>query len=128
MKRVVEEAKEKGYAETLMHRRRYLPELQSSNYNTRSFGERVALNMPIQGTAADLMKWSMVRVYDALSARYPTARLVLQVHDELIVECEEKDGEGVLQLLKEEMEGVWSLRVPLSVDGGMGKTWYDAKE
>ena len=84
--------------------------------------------MPIQGTAADLMKWSMVRVYDALSARYPTARLVLQVHDELIVECEEKDGEGVLQLLKEEMEGVWSLRVPLSVDGGMGKTWYDAKE
>lgn len=127
MNQVVLEAKEKGYAETLMHRRRFLPELQSSNYNTRSFGERVALNMPIQGTAADLMKLSMVRVFDALEQQYPSARLVLQVHDELIVECDEKDGAGVLRLLKREMEGVWTLRVPLSVDGGIGKTWYDAK-
>jgi DNA polymerase-1 len=128
MNQVVQDAKEKGYAETLMHRRRYLPELQSSNYNTRSFGERVALNMPIQGTAADLMKLSMVRVHKALEEQYPTARLVLQVHDELIVECEAADGEGVLRLLKKEMEGVWSLGIPLSVDGGIGTTWYEAKE
>lgn len=127
MKQVISEAKENGYAETLMHRRRYLPELQSSNYNTRSFGERVALNMPIQGTAADLIKLSMVRVFDALQKQYPTARLVLQVHDELIVECDQEDGPGVLQLLKQEMEGVWTLCIPLSVDGGIGKTWYEAK-
>ncbi len=129
MKQVISEAKENGYAETLMHRRRYLPELQSSNYNTRSFGERVALNMPIQGTAADLIKLSMVRVFDALQKQYPTARLVLQVHDELIVECDQEDGPGVLQLLKHEMEGVWTLCIPLSVDGGVrvGATWYDAK-
>ncbi|MBQ1351784.1 MAG: DNA polymerase I [Oscillospiraceae bacterium] len=128
MDQVVKEAKKKGYAETLMHRRRYLPELQSSNYNTRSFGERVALNMPIQGTAADLMKLAMVRVDGALRKKHPTARLVLQVHDELLVECKEEESEDVLRLLKEEMEGVWSLNVPLVVDGGIGKTWYEAKE
>jgi DNA polymerase-1 len=126
MHHVVEQAREKGYVETLWHRRRDLPELKSSNFNMRSFGERVALNMPIQGTAADIMKLAMVNVDRALKKEALAARLVLQVHDELIVECPEEEAERVQKILKEEMENVVSLSVPLTVDTKTGKTWAEA--
>ena len=122
----MEQAREKGYVETLWHRRRDLPELKSSNFNMRSFGERVALNMPIQGTAADIMKLAMVNVDRALKKEALAARLVLQVHDELIVECPEEEAERVQKILKEEMENVVSLSVPLTVDTKTGKTWAEA--
>ena len=105
MGRVVELAKERGYAETLFGRRRYLPELGSSNFNTRSFGERVAMNMPVQGTAADIIKLAMIRVAKRLAAEVPEARLLLQVHDELIAECPEDKKELVARILTQEMEG-----------------------
>lgn len=127
MKRVVEEAKEKGYVETIFGRRRYLPELKSSNHNMRSFGERVARNMPIQGAAADIIKIAMIRVNDRIYREKLEARLILQVHDELIVECPENEAEQVKSLLKEEMEKAVSLSVPMRADAGVGKTWYDAK-
>lgn len=127
MKSIVEQAKKDGYVSTLYGRRRYLPELKSSNYNVRSFGERVALNMPIQGTAADIMKLAMIRVYSALCAELPEAKLLLQVHDELIVECPEKLGEKAAEILCREMEGTASLSVPLTADANIGKSWYDAK-
>ncbi len=127
MTRVVEEAKERGYVSTLMGRRRWLPELKSSNFNLRSFGERVALNMPIQGTAADLIKLAMIRVGDALKADGLKAKLILQVHDELIVECPEDEAERVKALLSREMEGVAAYAVPLRADAGVGKTWGEAK-
>ncbi|MDD2955866.1 MAG: DNA polymerase I [Oscillospiraceae bacterium] len=119
--------KEHGYVATLFGRRRYLPELASSNHNLRSFGERVAMNMPIQGTAADIIKIAMVRVHRELERSGLDARLILQVHDELIVESAEKDGPAVCELLRREMEGAAQLAVPLTVDVGMGKTWYEAK-
>ena len=125
-KDVVEQAKENGYVSTLMGRRRWVPELKSSNFNTRSFGERVALNAPIQGTAADLIKLAMVRVDRRLRAEGLAARLVLQVHDELIVECPEGEADTVRALLKEEMEGVAALSVPLVADASAGRTWADA--
>lgn len=124
---VVEKAKENGYVETLLHRRRDLPELKSSNFNLRSFGERVALNMPVQGTAADVMKLAMVAVRKRLKAEKLQARLVLQVHDELIVECPESEAETVAKLLEEEMEHVVSLSVPLTADAHWGKNWLEAK-
>ena len=127
MDRVVEAAREQGYVETLMHRRRELPELKSSNFNLRSFGERVALNMPIQGTAADIMKLAMVRVERRLAAEKPEARLIMQVHDELIVECPEEEKEAVERLLEEEMSGVVQLSVPLPAQAHSGKTWLEAK-
>ena len=127
MDSVVEAAKEKGYVETLLHRRRDLPELKSSNFNLRSFGERVALNMPIQGTAADVMKLAMVAVWKRLRAENLQARLVLQVHDELIVECPEAEAETVAKLLAEEMENVVKLSVPLTADAHWGKNWLEAK-
>ncbi len=127
MTQVVEEAKERGYVSTLMGRRRWLPELKSSNHNLRSFGERVALNMPIQGTAADLIKLAMIRVRDALKAEGLAARLILQVHDELIVECPEDEADQVKALLNREMEGVASYAVPLKADAGVGKNWGEAK-
>ena len=127
MDSVVETAKETGYVETLLHRRRDLPELKSSNFNLRSFGERVALNMPIQGTAADVMKLAMVAVWKRLKAEKLRARLVLQVHDELIVECPEGEAETVSRLLAEEMEHVVSLSVPLTADAHWGKNWLEAK-
>ncbi len=126
MKDIVEQAKRDGYVSTLWNRRRDLPELKSSNFNMRAFGERVALNMPIQGTAADIIKLAMVRVHDRLAAECPEAKLVLQVHDELIVECPEEQADRVRMLLKEEMENVISLAVPLTVDAKAGKTWADA--
>ncbi len=126
MDRVVEQGKTDGYVSTLYGRRRWLPELKSSNFNTRSFGERVALNMPIQGTAADIIKLAMLRVDAALRAEGLEARLVLQVHDELIVECPEGEAEAVTALLKREMEGVAQLSVPLTADAKAGKTWAEA--
>ena len=126
MDRVVEQGRENGYVATLYGRRRWLPELKSSNFNTRSFGERVALNMPIQGTAADIIKLAMLRVDDALRQAGLAARLVLQVHDELIVECPEGEAEQVKELLKTEMESVAQLSVPLIADAKAGRTWAEA--
>ena len=127
MSAVVEQAKEKGYVETIFHRRRDLPELKSSKFNLRSFGERVALNMPIQGTAADVMKLAMVAVWKRLKAEGLGARLVLQVHDELIVECPEAEAGTVARLLEEEMEQVVALSVPLTAEAHWGKNWLEAK-
>ena len=126
MKRVVEEAKEKGYVSTLYGRRRELPELKSSNFNLRSFGERVALNMPIQGTAADIIKLAMVHVDQRLRQERLEARLLLQVHDELIVECPEAETETVSRILREEMENAVSLSVPLTVEVESGHSWAEA--
>ena len=127
MTQVVERAKADGYVSTLMGRRRWLPELKSSNFNLRSFGERVALNMPIQGTAADLIKKAMLRVDGRLRREGLEARLVLQVHDELIVECPEGEAEQVQRLLAEEMEHVAERAVPLTAEAHAGKSWAEAK-
>ncbi len=126
MDHIVRKAREEGYVATLMGRRRWLPELKSTNFNLRSFGERVALNMPIQGTAADVIKLAMLRVHRRLRAEGLKARLVLQVHDELIVECPEQEAEEVKSLLTEEMEGVMSLTVSLKAEAGAGKSWAEA--
>ena len=127
MEQVVDKAREQGYVETIMHRRRVLPELKSSNFNMRSFGERVALNMPIQGTAADIMKLAMVRVEQRLKREGLAAKLIMQVHDELIVECPETEKETVERLLEEEMGGVAHLAVPLPAQAHSGRTWLEAK-
>ena len=124
---VVAQAKERGYVETLMHRRRALPELAASNFNTRSFGERVARNMPFQGTAADVIKLAMVRVDERLHKENLKAKLILQVHDELIVECPEEEKETVARLLTEEMEGAVHLSVPLTAEAHWGINWLEAK-
>ena len=124
---VVEQAKRDGYVSTLLGRRRWLPELKSSNHNLRSFGERVALNMPIQGTAADIMKLAMIHVRDRLLAEGLEGRLVLQVHDELIVECPEGEAEAVKALLAREMASVMDLAVPLTADAHAGRSWAEAK-
>mgnify|MGYP002415248596 FL=1 len=124
---VVAKAKEQGYVETLFHRRRELPEIRSSNFNMRSFGERVALNMPIQGTAADIMKLAMVAVEKRLKRELPEAKLVLQVHDELIVECPKPQAAAAAKLLEEEMEQVAHLSVPLTAEAHWGRNWLDAK-
>lgn len=123
---VVAQAKRDGYVSTLYGRRRWLPELRSSNFNVRSFGERVALNAPIQGTAADIMKLAMIRVCQRLRTEQMKAKMVLQVHDEIIIECPEAEKEHVLEIVREEMENVTSLSVPLVVDAKAGKTWADA--
>ena len=123
---VVARARADGYVTTLFARRRWVPELKSSNFNTRAFGERVALNAPIQGTAADIIKVAMIRVRDRLLAEGLRGRLVLQVHDELIVECPEEEAEAVRRLVKEEMEAVISLPVPLVADTAVGRSWADA--
>ena len=128
MQRVVATAKELGYAETMFGRRRYLPELASSNFNLRSFGERVARNMPIQGTAADIIKIAMIRVSDRLKAEKMRSRLILQVHDELIVEAPEEEAVRAAEILQQEMEHAVELAVPLTVDVHLGKTWFETKE
>lgn len=125
-KDIVAEAKDKGYVSTIQGRRRWLPELRSSNYALRQFGERVALNMPIQGTAADIMKLAMIRVQDRLKAENLKGRLVLQVHDELIVECPQAEAEQVARLVQEEMEHVLTLRIPLLAEAHIGQSWSDA--
>lgn len=126
LEKCVADAKEKGYAETLFGRRRYLPELRATNHVQRAFGERVAMNMPIQGTAADIIKIAMVHVYRRLREEVPAATLILQVHDELIVETPEGAAEQVEKLVQEEMEHAVELSVTLSVEAKAGRTWADA--
>lgn len=128
MEKTIENAKRDGFVTTLYGRRRRLPELSSSNGNLRAFGERAARNAPIQGTAADIIKLAMIRVFDRLKADIPTAKLILQVHDELIVECDEKDSERVCRLLETEMENAAQLAVRLTADAHSGKNWLEAKE
>ena len=117
---------EKGYVTTLFGRRRALPELASKNHNLRALGERMAMNTPIQGTAADVIKLAMVKVWRRLRAERLAAKLILQVHDELIVEAPETEAETVARILKEEMEGAVSYSVPLTADVGQGKTWLES--
>ena len=127
MKQVVIDAREKGFTQTLYGRRRYIPELTASNFNVRQSGERIALNTPIQGTAADLIKLAMIRVAKALEEQYPAAKLLLQVHDELIVECPEEIAADVADLVSREMENIAQLKVPLVAEAKIGKSWYEAK-
>ena len=127
MKQVVVDAREQGYTQTLYGRKRHIPELKSSNFNIRQGAERMALNTPIQGTAADIMKLAMIRVENALNKHYPEAKLLLQVHDELIVECPESIASQIAELVSREMTQVAQLRVPLQADAKIGKSWFDAK-
>lgn len=127
MNSTITSAKESGYVSTMFGRRRYLPELTSTNATVRGFGERVARNMPIQGTAADIIKIAMVNVYRRLKSEDLKAKLIMQVHDELIIEAPVEEADAVTALLKEEMEGAVLLSVPLTVDVHTGKTWYEAK-
>ena len=127
MKQVVEEARERGFTQTLYGRRRYIPELKASNFNVRSAAERMTLNTPIQGTAADLIKLAMIRVENALSSNFPQAQLLLQVHDELIVECPEQIAADVAALVSREMQNVAQLSVPLQAEAKWGSSWYEAK-
>ena len=127
MKNIVAQAKQDGFVTTMFGRRRNLPELKSSNFNIRSFGERVALNTPIQGTAADIIKLAMIHVDKALREQKLQARLVLQVHDELIVECPIEEREQVTALLTEQREHVAKLSVPLPAGATSGAGWYEAK-
>ncbi len=127
MTQVVIDARDKGYTETMYGRKRYIPELKSSNFNVRSGAERIALNTPIQGTAADLIKLAMIRVDKALRENFPEATLLLQVHDELIVECPEEIAPQVAQLVSSEMQQVATLSVPLLAEAKWGKSWYEAK-
>ena len=127
MKQVVVDARDCGYTQTIYGRRRSIPELKSSNFNVRSGAERIALNTPIQGTAADLIKLAMIRVDAALGRDFPQAKLILQVHDELIVECPEEIAAEVAALVSREMEQVAVLNVPLTAEAKWGKSWYDAK-
>lgn len=127
MESIKQTAREQGYVQTLFGRRRALPELQSKNFNLRAFGERAAMNTPIQGTAADIIKIAMLRVFERLQAEGLRARLILQVHDELIVEAPQDEAERVAVLLREEMEGAVKLKVPLLAEAKTGKSWYETK-
>ena len=127
MESIKEQAKKDGYVKTMLNRIRYIPELKSPNYNIRQFGERVALNTPIQGTAADIIKLAMVRVDNRLINEGLKSKLILQVHDELIVEAHKDEVDKVKQILSEEMQGAMELNVPLKVDMSTGHSWYDAK-
>ena len=127
MDEIVEEAKEQGYVETLFHRRRYIPELKSNNYMVRQFGSRAAMNTPIQGTAADIMKIAMINVFNRIKEEGIDAKIVLQVHDELILECSKDCAEEAKKVLKEEMENAAHLRIPLKVELSEADNWYEAK-
>lgn len=127
MKEIVEKAKEQGYVETLFHRRRYIPEMQSSNYMVRQFGARAAMNTPIQGTAADIMKIAMIHVYQELKQNHLQSRILLQIHDELMIEAKEEEKEQVKEILKRCMEQAISLKVPLEVEVSEATNWYDVK-
>ena len=124
----IEKASTDGYVETLLGRRRVINELRTSNHNVRAFGERAAMNMPLQGSSADIIKIAMINVMQKLKEGGFKAKLVLQVHDELVIDCPENEKEEVATLLQNEMENAVSLRVPLTVDVGVGKTWFDTKE
>jgi DNA polymerase-1 len=123
----VDMAREMGYVETLLGRRRYVPELKARNWNVRQFGERVAQNTPIQGTAADLIKRAMIDVHAALEATGSGARLLLQVHDELLLEVPEGEVDDVRDVVVKRMEGAMTLNVPLVADWGVGANWYECK-
>jgi len=127
MSDIVEEAKEKGYVETLFKRRRYIPELKSKNFNIRQFGSRAAMNTPIQGTAADIMKIAMIDVFNKLKERHLQSKLILQIHDELLIETKEEEKEEVKELLKTSMENAVKLKVPLRADVSEAYNWYDLK-
>jgi len=127
METIVAEARQKDYVETLFHRRRYLPEIHSSNFNIRSFAERTAMNSPIQGTAADILKVAMIELDRELTERKFQAKLLLQVHDELIFEVPEEEVESLQSLVEEVMENAVSLSVPLKADSNIGNNWYEAK-
>lgn len=128
MQNTITQAKADGYVSTLFGRRRYLPELSASNGMLRAFGERVARNAPIQGTAADIIKIAMIKVNERLQKEVPSAMLILQVHDELIVECKTEDKTTVCRILEEEMSSATKLAVELAVDAHSGKNWLEAKE
>lgn len=127
LKNIVEKAEQNGYVSTIFGRRRYIPELKNSNRTVREFGKRVALNMPIQGTAADIMKLAMVSVHRSLKEAGLKAELVLQVHDELIVECPAEIAPQVAELVSREMQNAAQLKVPLTAEAKIGKSWYEAK-
>jgi len=127
MDNIVEKATKDGFVQTLYHRRRYIPELKSNNYNIRQFGARIAMNTPIQGTAADIIKIAMINVYKELKEKGLKSKLILQVHDELLIEAEEEEKEIVKNILKSQMENVIKLRVPLVADLSEGYDWYKAK-
>lgn len=124
---IVEKAKAQGYVETLFSRRRYIPEINSNNFNVRQFGNRVALNTPIQGTAADIIKIAMINTYKCLKENNLKSKLILQVHDELIVEAKNEEIEQVKKILRESMEGAIKLTIPLKIDMKQGDNWYDSK-
>ena len=128
MKSSVENAKRDGYTTTMFGRKRLIPELASQNRNIRAFGERVAMNSPIQGSAADIIKIAMIRTRRALRDSGLDAKLILQVHDELIVEVSKKDADAAAVILKNEMENAVQTRVPLTADVAMGQSWYEAKQ
>ena len=127
MENITKEATEKGYVETLFHRRRYIPELKSNNYMVRQFGSRAAMNTPIQGTAADIMKIAMIKVYQEIKKRGLQSKIVLQVHDEMMVEAVETEKEEIKEIMKQSMESAISLTVPLIADISEAKNWYDCK-
>ena len=127
MEEIVKIAKKDGYVTTILGRKRYIPEINSKNFNIRSFGERIALNTPIQGSAADIIKLAMIKVYERLKEEKVNAKLVLQIHDELIIECDEKEKDIVKNILKESMENVYKLDLPLKVDVCEGRNWYESK-
>ena len=127
MDNIVEKAKQEGYVETLFNRRRYIPELSSNNYMVRQFGSRAAMNTPIQGTAADIMKIAMIKVYDELKKNKLNANVILQIHDELLIECKEEEKEQVKEILKNSMENAYKLDIPLKVDMSEAYNWYDVK-
>ena len=127
MENIIEKTKEKGYVETLFHRRRYVPELNSKNYMVRQFGNRVAMNTPIQGTAADIMKIAMINVNNELKKRKLKSKIVLQVHDEMMIEAPESEKEEVKDIMKKEMESAIQLKIPLVAEISEAKNWYDCK-
>ena len=127
MENIKESAKKEGYVETLFNRRRYIPEMNSNNYMVRQFGARVAMNTPIQGTAADIMKIAMIKLFNELKERKLESNILLQIHDELLLEVKKEEKDEVEKLLKDSMEGAMQLKVPLKVELSEADNWYEAK-
>ena len=124
---IVESAHKRGYVETLTHRRRYLPEINAKNFNQRSFAERTAMNTPIQGSAADIIKIAMIQMNQALATHHLKAKMLLQIHDELVFEAPSEEIPVLEKLVPKVMDSAVSLDVPLKVESAHGKTWYEAK-
>ena len=127
MDNITKQATDNGFVETLFHRRRYIPELKSNNYMVRQFGSRAAMNTPIQGTAADIMKIAMIKVYNEIKKRNLKSKIVLQVHDEMMIEAPVEEKEEIKSILKQSMETAVKLNVPLIADISEAKNWYDCK-